>query len=148
MKKSNAIKLLVTILAIAVFVGGYFGIKAFTSGQKGNKTVTITIKDGTSNKTLVDNKKYKTNAANLADFLEEYKDELQVEMQTSQYGKFILSIKGIKTTDMNKGPWWMYSYKSPSQNVNMKLGEAPGAEQLGLHDKDEIELVFTNQTGQ
>lgn len=69
-------------------------------------------------------------------------------METSKYGRFITGLKGIKTTDMNKGPWWMYGYKSPSQNTNMKVGEAPGADTLGLHDKDEVEFVFTNNIGQ
>ncbi|SKA89042.1 protein of unknown function [Clostridium sp. USBA 49] len=147
MKKSNLIKVGVTVLAVLVLFLGYFGIKNVLSGQSGNKTIVITIKDDTSNKVLVDKKKYKTDAENLAQFLDQYKDEFQVEMQNSQYGRFIVGLKGLKTTDMNKGPWWMYSYNSPSQNVKMKIGEAPGAEQLGLHDKDEIELVFTKNTG-
>lgn len=147
MKKSNLVKVGVTVLALLVLFGGYFGIKSVMGGQKGSKTIVITVKDDSANKTIVDKKSYKTDAANLGDFLEQYKDELKVEMKDSQMGRFIESVEGIKTTDMNKGPWWMYSYNSPSQNIKMKIGEAPGVDQLGLHDKDEIELVFTNNTG-
>lgn len=147
MKKSNLMRIGITVLALLIVIGGYFGIKNVLGGQKGSKTVVITVKDESQNKVLVDKKEYKTDAANLGDFLEENKDELKVEMEKSQYGRFIVGLQGIKTTDMNKGPWWMYSYNSPSQNLKMKVGEAPGVDQLGLHDKDEVELVFTQNTG-
>jgi hypothetical protein len=147
MKKSNLIKIGVTVLALLVVLGGYFGIKSFMGGEKGSKTIVITVKDDSQNKVLIDRKSYKTDAANLGDFLAGHKDDLQVEMQDSQMGRFIVGVKGIKTADMNKGPWWMYSYNSPSQNLRMKIGEAPGVDQIGLHDKDEVELVFTNNTG-
>jgi hypothetical protein len=144
MKKGNGFKLGITLLAILIFVGGYFTFNKLAGGQKGDKTIVITIKDESTNKTLVDNKKYNTDAANLGDFLEQYKDELGVDLQASKYGRFIAGVKGIKTEDMNKGPWWMLGYKSPSQNIDMKVGEAPGADNLPLYDKDEVILVFTS----
>lgn len=148
MKRENGFKVSIAIIAILVVVVGYFVINNFMSGEKGNKTIVVTIKDGSTNNILVDKKKYKTDAENLGAFLDQYKEEFQVEMETSKYGRFITGLKGIKTNDMNKGPWWMYGYKSPSQNTNMKVGEAPGADTLGLHDKDEVEFVFTNNIGQ
>lgn len=144
MNKGSKIKIGVTLLAILIFVGGYLVLDKLTGGQKGDKTIIITIKDEVNKKTIVENKKYKTDAANLSDFLIQYKDELKVDMQTSKYGRFIEAIGGVKTEDMAKGPWWMYGYKSPSQNKEMKVGEAPGADQLVLYDKDEINLVFTS----
>jgi|GEM_PF-1640542 len=144
MKKSNTFKLGVAIVAILIVAAGYFAINNFMSGQKGSKTIIVTIKDSTTSKTLVDSKKYKTDAANLGDFLAQYKDELGVQMETSKYGRFVVGLKGIKTEDMNKGPWWMYGYESPSQNITMKVGEAPGVDTLGINDKDKVEFVFMN----
>ena len=144
MNKGNKVKLGITILVLLLVVGGFFGFKSLAGGQKGDKTIILTIKDDANKKTIIENKKYKTDAANLGDFLAQYKDELKVDLQDSKYGRFIAGVQGIKTEDMNKGPWWMYGYNSPSQNKTMKIGEAPGADQLGLFDKDEITLVFTN----
>jgi hypothetical protein len=144
MSKGNKVKLGITVLAILLFVGGFFAFKTLAGGQKGEKTIILTIKDEANKKTIIENKKFKTDAANFGDFLAQYKDELKVDLQDSKYGRFIAGVQGIKTEDMNKGPWWMYGYKSPSQNTEMKIGEAPGADSLGLYDKDEITLVFTS----
>jgi hypothetical protein len=147
MKKRNNLKLGLTLLAIVVVIGGYFAVNNFLGGSKGDKTIVITIKDDSNNKVIMDKKKFKTDAVNLGDFLAENKEELKLDMPDSQYGRFVSGLMDIKTTDMTKGPWWMYSYKSPSQGLDMKLGEAPGVDTLGLHDKDEVEFTFTNNTG-
>jgi hypothetical protein len=147
MKKGNNLKLGLTLLAILIVIGGYFAVNNFMGGAKGDKTIVITIKDDSTNKVIVDKKKFKTDAVNLGDFLAENKEELKVDMPDSQYGRFVSGLMDIKTTDMTKGPWWMYSYKSPSQSLDMKVGEAPGVDTLGLHDKDEVEFIFTSNTG-
>lgn len=147
MKKTNFNKITVTLIALIIVLGGYFAISNLMGGQKGSKEVFITIKDDSSGKTITEKKKFKTDTANLGDFLVENKDELKAEVQTSEYGRFIVGLEGIKTVDMSNGPWWMYSYKSPVQNLDLKLGEAPGVDQIGLHDQDEIEFIFTKNTG-
>ncbi|MGM9987958.1 MAG: hypothetical protein ACI35O_12125 [Bacillaceae bacterium] len=147
MSKQTRTKLLVSLLAIILFVGGYFAYKQFFAGAKGAKEITITVVDESKNKTLVDKEKFHTDAKNLGDFLEENKDELGVTMDDSQYGRFVSAVKGIKTEDMNKGPWWMYGYKSKEKNLEMKVGQAPGVDELGLHNGDEVEFVFTTNTG-
>lgn len=148
MKKSNVFKIGVALIALLVVIGGYFAINSFMGGQSGSKTIIVTIKDDSVNKVLVDKKNYKTDAETLGAFLDQYKEEFQVEMETSDFGRFITGLKGIKTTDMKNGPWWMYAHRSPSQNLNRKVGDAPGADALGLFDKDEVEFVFTNKFGE
>jgi ABC-type Na+ efflux pump permease subunit len=147
MKKTNTNKFIVTVIALLIVIGGYFAISNFMGGQKGSKAIYITVKDDSTEKTILDKKKFKTDAKNLGDFLVQNKEELQAEVQTSEYGRFVVGLKGVKTTDMITGPWWMYSYKSPAQNLDMKLGEAPGVDQIGLFDNDEIEFIFTQDTG-
>jgi hypothetical protein len=147
MKKTNFNKIIISLITLLIVVGGYFAINNLMSGQKGSKTIYITIKDDSTDKVIMDKKKFKTDAQNLGDFLVISKEELKAEVETSSFGRFVVGLNGIKTTDMTNGPWWMYSYKSPAQNLNMKLGEAPGVDQIGLHDKDEIEFIFTQNTG-
>ena len=90
---------------------------------------------------------FKTDTENLGDLLWENKDELQVVMSDSEYGRFLEGLVGLNTETMADGPWWMYSYESPSQDLHMEIGNAPGVDSLGIHDGDKVEFVFTRDMG-
>lgn len=38
------------------------------------------------------------------------------------YGTLLLGLEGLKTTNMDKGPWWIYSFSSPSEKLDYKVG--------------------------
>lgn len=145
MKKSILLKISIAILVIigAVFAYKYINNNTAPNGTKGDKTITVTIKDDENNKILVDNEEFKTNATTLGEFLKENTDRLNVKLDVSQFGSFILGLKDIETKDMKNGPWWMYSYTSPKQNLNYKIGEAPGIDSINIQDGDSVQFVFT-----
>lgn len=145
MKKSVLIKIVIAILVIigAVFGYKYINNKTAPNGTKGDKTITVTIKDQENNKVIVDNEEFKTNAVTLGEFLKENTDRLKVKMDTSQFASFVVGLEGIETKDMKVGPWWMYSYKSPEQNLDYKIGEAPGVDSINIQNGDSVQFVFT-----
>ena len=145
MKKSFWTKVIIAIVVVVVglFAYGYIN-KTTNNSSVGNKTLTVTIKDAVDNKTIIENEKFKTDANTLADFLNENAKTLGVKMENGKYGSFLLALKGLETKDKNKGPWWTYGYKSPSQNLDYKVGSAPVMDKINVHDGDSVEFVFTN----
>lgn len=57
--------------------------------QEGDKSITITILNDETKETLLENKVLKTDADSLGDVLVQYKDELQLEAEESEYGLYI-----------------------------------------------------------
>ncbi|HOK62865.1 MAG TPA: hypothetical protein PK083_06325 [Soehngenia sp.] len=144
---SNTKKIILTILAIALVVGVFFGINKYFQGSDLDKTIYITIINDTNGEVLMEKTKFKTEKETLGDFLEENKEKLNVKMTDTQYGRFLDGLLGLETADMTKGPWWMYTYKSEEKGLEMKIGEAPGVDSLGLNDGDEIEFHYTIMSG-
>lgn len=147
MKKSLLIKILIVVLIVALGVFGYKFIKDKTTGNgtTGDKKITVTVIDKSNDTVLVDSEEFKTNAKTLGEFLSENSKTLETKLDKGQFGTFILGIKGIETKDMKKGPWWMYSYKSPKGNLNYKRGEAPGVDSINLQTGDSVTFEFTNE---
>ena len=145
MKKSFLTKFIIAVVVIIIglFTYGYIS-KTTNNSSSGDKTVMITIKYEVDNKTIIKNEEFKTNANTLTEFLKENEKSLGVKMEDGQYGSFLLALKGLETKDKNKGPWWIYGYKSPSQNLDYKVGTAPAMDKINIHDGDNIEFVFTN----
>ncbi|WP_024615764.1 hypothetical protein [Clostridium sp. Ade.TY] len=145
MKKSFWTKIIIAIVVVIIGLFAYSYIsKTTNNSSNGNKTLTVTIKDASDNKTIIENEKFKTNANTLAEFLKENENTLGVKMENGQYGSFLLALKGVETKDKDKGPWWTYGYKSPSQNLDYKVGTAPVMDKINVHDGDSVEFVFTN----
>lgn len=145
MKKSFWTKIIIAIVVVIIGLFAYSYIsKTTNNSSNGNKTLTVTIKDAADNKTIIENEKFKTNANTLAEFLKENENTLGVKMENGQYGSFLLALKGVETKDKDKGPWWTYGYKSPSQNLDYKVGTAPVMDKINVHDGDSVEFVFTN----
>lgn len=144
---NNTKKVILTILAIAVVLGVFWGINSYFQGSDLNKTIYITVIDDTTGEVLMEKSKFTTEKATLGDFLEENKEKLDVKMVDTQFGRFLDGLLGIETADMTNGPWWMYSYKSTEKGLDMKIGEAPGVDSIGLNDRDEIEFHYTIMSG-
>lgn len=146
MKKSFFIKFIITILVVIIglFTYSYIGKTTSTSSST-DKIIKITIKDTVNNETVVENQKFKTNAKTLISFLKENEDILGVKIEDGEYGSFLISLKGLETKDKNKGPWWIYGYKSPSQNLDYKAGTAPVMDKININDGDSFEFVFTDK---
>lgn len=143
--KNTIAKISIALVVIALFVGGYFAYQNYFKGEEGSKGIIITIEDASNKKVLVKEEEFRTDAANLGDFLEEKKEELGVTMDDSEFGRFLVGLKDLKTEDMSKGPWWMYSYDSDKKDIHLEVGKAPGVDELGLNDGDKIKFVFTNE---
>lgn len=145
MKKSFLTKCIIAIVVVIIglFAYGYIN-KTTNNSSVGDKTVMVTVKDAVDNKNIIENEKFKTNADTLTEFLKENEKSLEVKMEDGQYGSFLLALKGLETKDKNKGPWWIYGYKSPSQNLDYKVGTAPVMDKINIHDGDSVEFVFTN----
>ena len=142
-------KLWIALVAIVLVVAAFFVFKSndFFQGTKGEKEIFITIKNEETNEILLDKESFYTDAENLGDFLEEKKEVLGIVMEDSEYGRFVTTVKNLASTDINNGPWWMYAYKSPSKNLDMEVGQAPGVDEVGLSDQDEITFIFTKDIG-
>lgn len=147
MKKSILPKIIIAIVAILVVIGIVFASHNLIKGQKGEKTITITIENQIDHKYLMKDKKFETDSKTLADFLKANQKDLKVTFEQTKWGPFITGLMGVDSTNMDKGPWWMYSYNSPSQNLNLKVGAAPAADKINLANGDKIEFVFTNNAG-
>lgn len=142
-------KIWISLLAIILVVGAFFVFQAndFFQGTKGAKEIFVTVTNADANESLLERTAFQTDAETLGDFLAENQDELGVVMEDSEYGRFVTMVKDLASTDNTNGPWWMYAFKSPSKNLDMKVGEAPGVDQVGLSDQDEVEFVFTKDIG-
>lgn len=143
MKNKNT-KIILSLLILALMVGGFLGFTGFLKGEDGEKIIIISITNKEDNNEIMKEKAFRTTKETLGDFLEENKSELEVIMRDSQYGRFLEGLVGFNTESMMDGPWWMYSYESKSQNINMEIGNAPGVDDLGLFDGDKIHFVFTS----
>lgn len=116
--------------------------------QQGDKSVTITILNDETGTVLLENKVFKTDAKSLGELLIQYKDELQLEAEQSQYGLYITGFLGLSSKENGpNGPWWMYSYESPSQGLEMSIGQAPGVDDLMIQDGDRVTFSYTKNLG-
>lgn len=147
MMTSNIKKGIIALIAIVlVAIIGFF-ISPMNK-QEGDKTILITIVNDETKETLLENKALKTSAESLGEVLVEYQDELQLEAETSEYGLYITGFLGLSAKENGAtGPWWMYSYESPSQALQMPIGQAPGVDSLMIHDGDRIVFSYTTETG-
>lgn len=118
------------------------------SKQQGDKSITITFLNDETDTILLENKVLTTNADSLGELLREYKDELQLEAEESQYGLYITGFLGLSSKQNGpEGPWWMYSYASPSQGLEMSIGQAPGVDDLMIRDGDSVTFSYTKNLG-
>lgn len=145
--KFNVKKILIALVAIvAVVVIGYN--MSPLKGQTGEKEIYITILNDETGEVLLDSKVIKTDAESLGEALIEHQEELKMEAEESQYGLYITGFMGLSAKENGAtGPWWMYSYESPSQNLEMPIGQAPGVDSLMIQDGDIVTFSYTTETG-
>lgn len=156
--KSLTSKIIAAIIVIIIAVAGIWAGNKFLYGTHkpeavthNNATVTqensltVTIDNQVDGKILVDKKVYKTKATTLEQFLEENKNELKVDIVSTKYGPFLNGLDGLNTTNMDKGPWWMYSFASKDLGVNYKLGAAPAIDKVILGKDSSVTFVYTDK---
>lgn len=145
--KSSMKKGLIAIAAIVLVAVIAFFLSPMTK-QEGDKSITITILNDETGETLLEDKVLKTDAESLGEALVQYEDELQLEAEESEYGLYITGFLGLSAKENGAtGPWWMYSYESPSQDLEMPIGQAPGVDSLMIHDGDIVTFSYTTNTG-
>ena len=103
--KLNVKKALIALVAIVAVVVIGFTISPMNK-QEGDKSITITILNDETKETLLENKVLKTDADSLGDVLVQYKDELQLEAEESEYGLYITGFLGLSAKENGAtGPW-------------------------------------------
>ncbi|HAX72359.1 MAG TPA: hypothetical protein DCY20_02415 [Firmicutes bacterium] len=142
----NMKKIIVSVVAVLLVGLAIFMIPGMTRTQ-GEKEIFITVKNEETGEVLLDAASYHTDTETLGDFLAEHEEDFKMEMEDSEYGRFINGMFGLTTEDMMNGPWWMYAYNSPSQELEMPVGQAPGVDTLTIQDQDEVIFVFTTDMG-
>ncbi|MGL4991718.1 MAG: hypothetical protein ACRCYE_05315 [Sarcina sp.] len=156
--KSLTKKIIVAIIIIIIAIAGIWAGNKFLYGTSKpdtntqnntaisqEKTVTVTIDNQVTGKTLVQSKSYKTNATTLEQFLEENKTDLKVDIVSTKYGPFLNGLDGLNTPSMDKGPWWMYSFSSKDLGVDYKVGAAPAIDKVTLGKDSNITFVYTDK---
>ena len=96
--KLNVKKALIALVAIVAVVVIGFTISPMNK-QEGDKSITITILNDETKETLLENKVLKTDADSLGDVLVQYKDELQLEAEESEYGLYITGFLGLSAKE-------------------------------------------------
>lgn len=146
MKKLST-KIIAAIIVILIAIVGIGLSQKYLFGPKtqGEKTVTVTIENQVNNEVLVKDEVFHTNATTLEEFLTENKDTLKVEMTKSDYGPFLMGLDGLNTTNMDKGPWWMYGFTSKNPDVDYKVGAAPAVDKVNLGKESTVTFVFTDK---
>ncbi len=104
-KKSNAKKIIVGImgfLVLALLIVGMLWLKDYTKKDtvEGEKSITVQVKAPSQDFTFEET--YKTTEEYLGNFLE---SENLIGFETSQYGRYIKSAKGIEANDAEQS-WW------------------------------------------
>ncbi len=145
--KNRGIKIILSAVIVIVMAATFLGVASVLKGGEGEKEILISIWDQENDVVLMEGAPFITDSENLGDFLWENKEDLQVIMTDSEYGRFLEGLLGLNTENMMEGPWWMYSYESPSQEIKMEIGNAPGVDSLGIHDGDIVEFFFTTDMG-
>jgi hypothetical protein len=145
--KNRGIKIILSAVIVIVMAATFLGVASVLKGGEGEKEILISIWDQENDVVLMEGAPFITDSENLGDFLWENKEDLQVIMSDSEYGRFLEGLLGLNTENMMEGPWWMYSYESPSQEIKMEIGNAPGVDSLGIHDGDIVEFFFTTDMG-
>jgi len=146
----NKNKLLKILIALSTFVLLFFGVKELTKPKivEGIKTVEIIIIDYTGDeKVTIHQKTYQTNTELLSDFLIELneKEELSLQLQGNRndpYGRSIVMINGLETTDWNAGPWW--TYESNTNQDCLSVGFCGGIDTVPIYDNDVFYFTFTS----
>lgn len=145
--KFNVKKILMALVAIVVVVVIGYKLSPL-KGQVGEKEIYITILNDETGEVLLDSKVIKTGAEILGEALVEHQEELKMEAEQSQYGLYITGFMGLSAKENGAtGPWWMYSYESPSQDLEMPIGQAPGVDSLMIQDGDIVTFSYTTEIG-
>ena len=145
--KNRGIKIILSAVIVIVMAATFLGVASVLKGGEGEKEILISIWDQENDVVIMEGAPFTTDSENLGDFLWENREDLQVIMSDSEYGRFLEGLLGLNTENMMEGPWWMYSYESPSQEIKMEIGNAPGVDSLGIHDGDIVEFFFTTDMG-
>ena len=137
MKRIIKIIILISIMTLAIGCTN-------TSNKTNDKVmkVNITIIDNTTDKELYNNELDATGCNTLTELLNKYEKELGYKGEKQEYGTVILGLKDAMS-NMDKGPWWIYS--SDNNEVCLKMGMCPSADQTILNDKDNFVFTLTSE---
>ena len=134
MNKNTRKTLLSVIVAVLVFAGLYFGVKAITKPKVtvGDKAINIVITDGESEQ--IYEKSFNTDTELLGELLDEVNTEEEGLFifdgaKDSEFGRFISEIKLL---ELNEGEFWVYD--SDNNTVCETEGFCPGVDMLAIED--------------
>lgn len=136
MNKNTQKTLISVVIAVLVFTGLYFGVKALTQPKVvvGEKAIKIVITDQESKEV------YEEIFNSDTELLGELLDEVNAEEEAlfvfdgskdSEFGRFI---QEIKLVELNEGEFWIYD--SDNNKVCETEGFCPGVDMLAIEDGD------------
>lgn len=138
-------------LALVVAFGLFFAVKTFfpTQTEVGEKTVQITVlvqqDDGSMEKIF--DQSVKTDSEYLAGLLTELNENniLSVTLSgeaTDPYGRSLIAINDIETTNWETGPWWLYN--SDNNTDCVAAGYCSGIDSCPIYDGDNFVFSYTS----
>lgn len=132
------------VVAAAVFLGLYFGVKNLNEAKtvEGEKTINIVIMD--KNDQEIYNESIATDTLILGDLIDEVNENEDEDLfifdgeKDSEFGRFISEITLI---ELDEGEFWVYE----SDNNKVCLSEAfcPGVDMLAIEDGDNFSFNIT-----
>lgn len=140
MKKDQALKVLIALIICLTCLGLYKVVNK-PATEEGDKTITITIKNGDKEVGTVEEK---TNANLLSDALIEMEEEgdIQLKYTDSDYGMYIqgLGIDKLIKENSTKGKYW--TYESSNNKACVANGFCDAASNLAISDGDEFTFTL------
>lgn len=136
MNKQTKKTVISVIVAVLVFTGLYFGVKALNKPKVtvGDKEINIVIKN--QEEEVVFEEKVNSDTELLGELLDEVnevEDALFIFDGTkdSEFGRFI---EAIKLVELNEGEFWVY--ESDNNTVCAEEAFCPGVDMLAIEDGD------------
>ena len=126
-------KILTVLLCVFVLFG-------CTKTEENGPTISIdiTVQDEINDQELFKGT-IETNKTTLADALEQTADVLKIEMEDSEYGKYITSIMDVAQTDTN---FWVY--ESDNNKSCQEAGMCMGVSETTIEDGDNFTFRYTD----
>lgn len=136
MNKNMKKTLLQVLVAVLIFTGLYFGVKALNKPKVvvGEKAINIVITDRESN--VIYTETFNTDTELLGELLDEVNEENSdlFEFDGSKDDEFGRFITDIKLLELNNGEFWLY--ESDNNTACKEEAFCPGIDMLAIEDGD------------
>ncbi|MFV0480076.1 MAG: hypothetical protein ACK5LZ_05865 [Anaerorhabdus sp.] len=134
--KKKVVVLLSLVLVVLLVIVATIAMKP--AKQTGAKVVFITVI--VEGEVLYDEKI--TSSEEILGELLDDTDELNMKVEESSFGRFIVELYNVEQGDAATGPWWMY--ESENNEVCLQLGYCPGIDEVTIQDGDQFTFELSS----